>query len=70
MSDKEQPKTAAQQPVVVNIVQPDRAAEGAKAMAEGRALNMDEGPVMGRYLTPAGTYVDANGEPLKDQDKG
>lgn len=68
MSDKEQPKAAAQQPVVVNIVQPDRAAEGAKAMAEGRALNMDETTPGGRYLKGE-QLVNADGEPIKDSDK-
>lgn len=52
------------QPIVVNLVQPDRAAEGARAMAEGRALNMDETVPGGRYLV-GGQLVDADGKPIK-----
>jgi hypothetical protein len=54
------------QPITVNIVQPDRAAEGARAMEEGRALNMDETVPGGRYRV-GDKFVNADGEPIKDE---
>ncbi|MGI8475524.1 MAG: hypothetical protein ACR2OO_04025 [Thermomicrobiales bacterium] len=50
-------------PVVnVMIQQPDRAAEGARAMAEGRALNMDTASQPGGVYIVNGREVNANGE--------
>lgn len=64
MPDKDTVTTAAGQPVVVNLITPDRNAEGARAMAEGRALQMDTTVAGGRYVVN-GQTVDANGEPIK-----
>jgi hypothetical protein len=57
--------TTAGQPVTVNLIQPDRAAEGARAIEEGRALQMDTTVPGGRYRV-GDQIVDANGEPIKD----
>jgi hypothetical protein len=53
------------QNVTVVLQQPNLAAEGAKAMAEGKALEMDKCEPGGRY-TVNGKTVDANGQPIKD----
>lgn len=66
MPEKDAATTSnASQPVVVNLITPDKNAEGARAMAEGRALEMDKTIPMGRYLVN-GVEVNANGEPLKE----
>lgn len=52
------------QNVTVNLVQPDRSAEGARAVLEGRALEMDKTVPLGRYRV-GDKIVDANGEELK-----
>lgn len=57
---------AAQPPVTVVIQQPDRAADGARAMAEGRALNMDTTVPGGKYLVND-VLVNADGQPIKDE---
>jgi hypothetical protein len=54
------------QAVNVTIVQPDRAAEGARAMAEGKELAMDVTVPGGKYLV-GGQFVDADGNPLKGE---
>ncbi len=56
MSDKT--KT---EPIVVNVVQPDRAAEGAQAILDGQALRMDYAENGGRYIVGDKT-VDADGK--------
>lgn len=75
MSDKTktdaqpQPAQPAQpQNVTVNLVQPDRSAEGARAVLEGRALEMDKTVAGGKYEV-GGVLVNADGVPLKN-DKG
>jgi hypothetical protein len=63
-----QATTTSTQPVTVILQQPNLAAEGARAMAEGRALNMDETVPGGKYRV-GNKLVDANGEPFKARGK-
>lgn len=67
--DAAAPATGASQPVTVNIVQPDRAAEGARAMADGRALEMDKTVPGGRYRV-GDAIVNADGKPIEEKPAG
>ena len=57
------PLAAAVPPVTVVIQQQDRAGEAAQAMLDGKALQMDETVVGGKYSVN-GVLVNANGEPV------
>ena len=63
-----QATTGSVQPVTVNIVQPDKAAEAAANITAGYELNQHETIAGGRYMV-RGQLVNADGEPIKDDDK-
>jgi hypothetical protein len=66
--DKTDATAPAQPPVTVVIQQPDLAAAGAKAMEEGRALQMDKTVPGGRYRV-GDQFVNADGEPIKKKEE-
>lgn len=64
MTDKARAETQGGQPVTVNIIQPDKAAEAAQAVIDGQNLRMDYAKDGGRYIIN-GQTVDANGNAVK-----
>ena len=64
MTDKAKTETAGGQPVTVNFITPDKAAEAAQAVIDGQNLRMDYAKDGGRYIIN-GQTVDANGNAVK-----
>lgn len=62
------PKAAAQMPTMVFSAQEYKHRQIVEAQEQAQRQTLDETEPGGRYLLPDGkTFVDANGEPIKDK---